>query len=298
MAIASSLPYSLEQAFKDFEVGSLTNLQLDGSDREMIQAQTLVQSSIHNTLKLPLEITKTDPNYAERITGIALTIIMSSNLIELTLRSCIIRLEDIEKIASGLILNSTLTELTLNQCQLRSKGTKRIARVLSSQVLFKLNLWDNQIDDTGAIKLADALSLNHNLRELELAFNDIGPSGAERLAETLKANSNLRLLSLKSNRIGSQGATALFKSLRSNSTLERLVLTNNHIGREVYREVIEFFRFNLTLDFPVLIGNAFTKEQIRVILIDYGGRNKIRNTTLVELLFRRCERHFFEFFRT
>jgi len=55
--------------------------------------------------------------------------------------------------------------------------------------------------------------------QLNLYHNEIGDSGATAMAEMLAVNSTLQKLALQGNSIGSPGASALAKALASNHTL-------------------------------------------------------------------------------
>jgi Leucine Rich repeat len=78
-------------------------------------------------------------------------------------------------------------------------------------------LENNGIGDSGAVKLAYALTRNSNLLCLDLENNRIGDRGAAALAEALKVNSTLDSLNLRSNDIGVVGATAIHDALKENN---------------------------------------------------------------------------------
>jgi len=56
----------------------------------------------------------------------------------------------------------------------------------------QLMLNDNKIGDAGARALAEVLSANSSLRELQLQGNTIGEAGAEALARAISTNGTLK----------------------------------------------------------------------------------------------------------
>jgi len=55
-----------------------------------------------------------------------------------------------------------------------------------------LYLGGNGITDVGAKALAEALTVNSSLEELDLAYNEIGDTDAKSLAEALTTNTSLK----------------------------------------------------------------------------------------------------------
>jgi len=103
---------------------------------------------------------------------------------------------------------------------------RMIRNMLPSSKLARLWLSGNQIDDAGAIKLAEALP-NSNLTELFLSDNQITDAGAMKLAEVLP-HSKLTGLELSNNQITDAGAIKLAEML-PNSKLTRLWLSGNQM---------------------------------------------------------------------
>ena len=76
-----------------------------------------------------------------------------------------------------------------------------------------------RIGDEEVAALAEALTVNCTLKELDLRRNSIGAGGAAALAEALKVNRALTTLNLSENSIGVEGAAALAEALKSNCCL-------------------------------------------------------------------------------
>ena len=115
-----------------------------------------------------------------------------------------------------------------------------IATIISqNDYIYEVNLNVCNIDDSGAVALANALKVNKSLRVLKLGSNNIGDSGAVALADALKFNGSLRDLDLSYNKnIGALGAIALAVTLEVNSSLRDLNL--NGIQRLKQREMNAF----------------------------------------------------------
>ena len=97
------------------------------------------------------------------------------------------------------------------------------------------------LDDKGAAALAEALKVNHTLKEA------IGDEGAVALVDALKINCTLTALDLSCNIIGDQVAAALAEALAVNCTLKVLNLYYNSIGDQVVAELSEVLKINCTL---------------------------------------------------
>ena len=92
-----------------------------------------------------------------------------------------------------------------------------------------LRLKRQELDDTDAQALAEALITNTTVTCLYLYNNQIGDEGAKALAEALHENKTLTDLYLGFNLIGNEGAEALAKMLETNTTLTTLNLEGNNI---------------------------------------------------------------------
>jgi len=157
-------------------------------------------------------------------------------------------------------------ELTLNK--LDARGISRLVHSLSSRlwpILMKLDLSLNILDisslknilnglpevfslrclrlsncgirSSGAQMIAEFLSTNCFLEELDLSFNKVEASGAEFLAQSLKKNIHLKELSLRKCHIGATGAQAFSKLLQVNRVLSALCLADNNIGIELAAQI-------------------------------------------------------------
>jgi Ran GTPase-activating protein (RanGAP) involved in mRNA processing and transport len=93
-----------------------------------------------------------------------------------------------------------------------------------------LHIGTNNINDTGAQAIAEALKVNTSLKAFYIAHNKIGPTGAQAFAEALKINTSLNVLNISLNNIGDTGAQSIAEALNENTSLTELKLIINHIG--------------------------------------------------------------------
>ncbi|CAF3752751.1 unnamed protein product [Rotaria sordida] len=77
------------------------------------------------------------------------------------------------------------------QCRLTQRSIDEMVDNTDDMTLTTLSLNENQIEDEGAKRLADALRHNTTLTILNLKDNQIGHQGAKRLAEALRANTGV-----------------------------------------------------------------------------------------------------------
>ncbi len=103
-----------------------------------------------------------------------------SQVMELDLRACGIRDEDIEVLVYSTHLDA-LTCLNLQHNKIRSHGAILLAQATNLPALAKLDLSENKIKAEGALALAES---PHALRQLELARNYITLSSVPQLKAT------------------------------------------------------------------------------------------------------------------
>jgi len=132
------------------------------------------------------------------------------------------------QIASGALL---MVDLSHGDCKTEEQQME-LARALASSKCRLATLWlmRNEIEDTGAVALADALKTNTSVTTIILSNNNIGDAGAAALADTLKTNISVTEISLFSTMIGDSGAVALANALKTNTSVTEISLGGNTIG--------------------------------------------------------------------
>lgn len=158
-----------------------------------------------------------------------------------SLRLPLNRLENrhVQMIAAGLASSTTLRVLDFSQNSLTDAAVVEAVSLLLCRPDFPLEelyLADNQLADTAAAALAEALRFNKTLRVLHLQQNCIGDAaGGALLVRALAVHPTLADINLGSNRLGTSTAEALSEVLPQLTQLRVLCLSGNSqlVGEEV-----------------------------------------------------------------
>lgn len=132
-----------------------------------------------------------------------------------------------------LVENKTIQELRCGANHVGEEGAASISSVLKFNYTLRiLDLQSNEIGPCGASLLMDVLRIdNRTLESLNLAWNGVGSLIAEELAEVLTTNEILVDVNVKGNEIMSDGVSSLANSLASNVSLEKLNLMHNKFDK-------------------------------------------------------------------
>jgi len=130
--------------------------------------------------------------------------------------------EEVEPVLQVLRTNTCVTLVDLRKNHLGSKGAACIASALNDCSFFKLYLGSNEFGPEGVKSIADALTLNRTLTEVQLHENKMGAQGAKYIAGAFKSNNTLTECGLFENEIGALGAEYIADALLVNSTLIRV----------------------------------------------------------------------------
>lgn len=147
---------------------------------------------------------------------------------EISFADCLLSEESCKLILLGLMQNKCLTSLNLKGNNIRSGGAevlgqflKRNTSVHSLQLEWNsLGLWDS-----GIAAIAEGIALNQVLFILDLRNNQITHEGAALLAAALKRNRTLKGIDLRWNNIGILGGRELLSAFKYNKTLTCIELT-------------------------------------------------------------------------
>lgn len=142
--------------------------------------------------------------------------------------------------ANSLKTNGTVEHIDLRGNNIRSDGATSIAQLLKVNTSIQtISLEWNCIGiwETGIQSLADALSVNRTLVELDLRNNKIGPQGIRSLSIALKHNTSLKRIDLRWNNAGIIGGRALVDMLKWNETVNELDLNGNEIPDDISKAI-------------------------------------------------------------
>jgi len=130
-------------------------------------------------------------------------------------------------------MNQTLTSLDISLCSLGSEGMIAIAKALEKSNLLVLKASQNEIGDEGAKALADLLSQNTPLQELEIERKQL-------------SSFIFILICAKGNKIGTNGAQEIISALQGNKNLTRLDFAGNYAAT-ITDGLLELLRVNHTI---------------------------------------------------
>ncbi|KAF9203985.1 hypothetical protein BGZ49_005808 [Haplosporangium sp. Z 27] len=140
-------------------------------------------------------------------------------------------------IADAVRFNRTLRSLSLDLNEMGPQGASAMALAISSnEHLRYLYVPHNNIGDEGMAEICTSLKRNNSLigLDLELNYNGMGQNvlSMKALAEALTVNKSLREVNLSYNLISTAAVQDLMAGVAANSTLESILFTNCCITTE------------------------------------------------------------------
>ena len=224
---------------------SLTELNLRGCDITEAELREIARGLLHNTSLKKLDISQNymsfSRNKLEMEGSVALAEMLSCNksLTELNLRGCDITEAELREIARGLLHNTSLKKLDISQNhtsfsrnKLGMEGSVALAEMLScNKSLTELNLRGCDITEAELREIARGLLHNTSLKKLDISQkymrfsrNKLGIEGSVPLAEMLSCNKSLTELNLWGYDIFGAGLRELARGLLQNTSLQTLTL--------------------------------------------------------------------------
>jgi hypothetical protein len=126
----------------------------------------------------------------------------------------------------------TLNYLCLDQCNLGS-NPEILSVILQSDVRY-IYLTNNNIDSSGAVKIAEYLEGNPPIHYIGLDHNRLNDDDAILISQALKRNTNLLVILLHSNNITSVGVKALLNCVFDSSSLNAMSESNHTLNAMVF----------------------------------------------------------------
>ena len=141
-------------------------------------------------------------------------------------------------IGSTLTNNTALKTLNIMDCVVGDSGCVSIFGSLGAAA-DKTNLAQEKL-----MRRKKNQSANHHVETVNIGGNEIGDTGALTIGQALKVNHGLVKVDLSRNRIMDKGATALGSALEKNQTLRDLILFSNNIGDSGIKAIADGMRTN------------------------------------------------------
>ena len=142
--------------------------------------------------------------------------------------------ETVDDVAAAIYNDIKLQELNISKNNLQSTGAIKIAKALQTiSTLTKLNISDNYIADEAADDIAAAIYNNIKLQELNISKNNLQSTGAIKIAKALQTISTLTKLNINDNHITDEAADDIAAALSHNADqLQELDISNNCFQRK------------------------------------------------------------------
>ncbi|KAK7476958.1 hypothetical protein BaRGS_00031817 [Batillaria attramentaria] len=138
----------------------------------------------------------------------------------------------ISALVDAIAVNKNLRILNLNDNTFTEVGAREMSKVLPQlQALEVINFGDCLLKTEGALALAKALKLGQKkLKELILSGNEIKQSGAIAVTEAMTDKENLAVLDLNANQLGEEGVELVQNSMEAVGKLEFLASLSDDEG--------------------------------------------------------------------
>ena len=198
------------------------------------------------------------------------------NLIKLDISFNTINGKTADIIAEILYRNTKLEELNINSCDLQATDAVTVFKGMKSILhLSKFNISHNGINDEAMEELAEILSQNVKLKELDLSYNFLKAKGAitilrgmksilhlskfhighnkitddvaDDLVRLLSQNVELKEIDLSCNCLQAEGAISIFKGMKSVFHLSKFNVSHNTITDKAADDLAEILSHNFGL---------------------------------------------------
>jgi len=178
--------------------------------------------------------------------------------------------DGIEYFSKMLATNTTIRKLNLSNCMISDGGVRHIADALTKNfVLVNLNIAQNKFTEIGVHFLSFALKENkeNSLHSLTLTYNSLNIQ---------KFRGNAALLNCHRKKYYDFDAIIIASLVSCNASLRRLILTENYIGDKGAKAIASALNCNNVLEFLDLSGNMIGH-------LGVGAMNTVRNSLKVVL---------------
>ena len=121
-----------------------------------------------------------------------------------------------------------INDLRLTHSDLGS-SPEILSVILQSEVKY-INLYNNNIDSLGAVKIAEYLEVDPPIHQIDLDYNHLNDNDAILILQALKRNTNLMGINIHSNNFTSTGVKALLTCVFDSSSLNAISESNHRLA--------------------------------------------------------------------
>ena len=143
--------------------------------------------------------------------------------------------------------------------------------------------------DTGGEMIAEMLSVNTTLTELDVSWNSIRGDSALQVAQSLEANGTIKILILSHNAFGDEPSQKLGDVLAHHPSLKHVDLSYNGVSPRAAMVLANAFRTNETLDLLQLNGNTIGKRGAESLLQALRRSHRVDSGLVIEINNCDCE---------
>ena len=270
------------------------NSQLKELDFSKNSLSTIGTQKIANAMKsfTNLEVLRIANNHVNEVAAEIIADILCRNIQiqEVDMSGTGLQSTGCSAICRALQKVSTLTKLLISNNNITDEAAKHIADCLSSNVqIEELDLSNNKFEAAGIVKITYAIGTFTNFKVLKLANCNIKDIAAELTAGILCQNVQLQELDLSGNNLQATGCSVICRALQLKgvSKLLKFMLSNNNISDEAARDIAIVLSHNIQLKDFCINGNCFQVSSVNVFTAAlehtstltklYIGNNHINN---------------------
>ena len=171
----------------------------------------------------------------------------------------------------------TLSKLHIGYNSISDEVANDIATIVSCNTkLKKIEIYGNEIQTTGTIKIMRALQRINTLKYLHLDYNNISEEAADDIAAVISCNKYLQELNLNSNNLQTTGIVKIARSLKKISSLTKLYVDHNNITHEATDDIVNAISSNIDLQELYIGGNNLQTSGIIKIARSLGKVHSLK----------------------
>ena len=128
--------------------------------------------------------------------------------------------------------------LSLKLCNINDDGAVIIAEaILMNTTIQTIDNSSNGISDNGAITISDSLKMNAQLQRLNISHNSITNVGIKKITEAIQVNPTLQDINISKNHISIEGLLHFMEAVKNNCTLQVVNITHNNVTRSGFTRI-------------------------------------------------------------
>ena len=263
-------------------IGNTASVNTTEIDNYSIAADNLANILQHKT---QLEDICLKGNCLQTNNAITIVKALQNTLALQVLSICDINITDAasDDIATIISHNMYLQELNLGNNYLQASGAIKVARSLQKvSSLAKLYIDHNSITHEATDDIAAAISYNTKLEEFDVSGNNIQTVGVVKITKALKGIYTIRRLCFNNNNITGETADDIAAAVFCKKWLQELYICDNHLQAPGAIKIVKALQSICTLTKLYLSNNKITDEAADEIATAISCNSKLQDIDLSE----------------